>query len=179
MWENNYYKQSCFSFPSRERMERRERALSSMTFLFALFLGGGKNIFPMPTFHMSQSIFYNAANFHHFLKKNLGNNNNAINFFEKIGLKFAKFEMIFFFNCQISTIGYSTCSHINEGFLKKSIMSSLVEPWQNIGIYDCQLSKIKKLKNKIKIINPNTMVSQRKSFKKSYGWKKGYFWYFV
>jgi exoribonuclease II len=29
-------------------------------------------------------------------------------------------------------------------------MSSLVEPWQNIGIYDCQLSKIEKLKNKIK-----------------------------
>jgi hypothetical protein len=75
----------------------------------------------------------------------------------------------FFFNCQISPIGYITCSHINEGFLKKSTMSSLVEPWQNIGIYDCQLSKIEKLKNKIKIINPNTMASLRKSFKKSYG----------
>jgi hypothetical protein len=58
-------------------------------------------------------------------------------------------------------------------------MSFLVEPWQNIGIYDCQLRKIEKLKNKIKIINPNTMVSQRKSFKKNYGCKKGYFWYFV
>jgi hypothetical protein len=53
-------------------------------------------------------------------------------------------------------------------------MSSLVEPWQNIGIYDCQLSKIKKLKIK-KIINPNTMASLRKSFKKYYGWEKGYF----
>jgi hypothetical protein len=75
------------------------------------------------------------------------NNNNAIDFFEKNGLKFAKFQMIYFFNCQISTIGYSTCSQINEGFLKKPTMSFLVEPWQNIGIYDCQLSKIEKLKN--------------------------------
>jgi len=117
---------------------------------------------------MSQSMSFNVANFHHFLKKNVANNNNAINFLEKNGLKFAKFQTIFFLNCQISTISYSTCSHINEGFLKKSTMSSLVEPWQNIGIYDCQLSKIEKLKNKIKIINPNTMVSQGKSFKKSY-----------
>ncbi len=129
-------------------MERRERALSSMTFLFALFLGGGRNIFPMPIFHMFQSMFFNVANFHHFLKKNVANNNNnnAINFLGKNGLKFTKFQTIFFFNCQISTIGYSTCSHINEGFFKKSTMSFLVEPWKNIGIYDCQLSKIEKLK---------------------------------
>jgi hypothetical protein len=77
-------------------MERREKALSSMTFLFALFLGGGRNIFPMPTFHMSQSMYFNVANFHHFLKNNMTNNNNAINFFEKNGLKFAKFQTIFF-----------------------------------------------------------------------------------
>jgi hypothetical protein len=98
MCENYYYKQSCSSFPSRERMERRERALSSMTFLFALSLGGGRNIFPMPIFHMFQSMFFNVANFHHFLKKKnvANNNNNAINFLGKNGLKFTKFQTIFF-----------------------------------------------------------------------------------
>ncbi len=95
MWENYYYKQSCSSFPSRERMERRERALSSMTFLFALFLGGGRNIFPMPIFHMFQSMFFNVANFHHFLKKNVAYNN-KIDFLGKNALKFTKFQTIFF-----------------------------------------------------------------------------------
>jgi len=45
-------------------------------------------------------------------------------------------------------------------------MSFLVEPWQNIGIYDCQLSKIEKLKKIIIIINPNTMASLKNLVKK-------------
>jgi hypothetical protein len=57
-------------------------------------------------------------------------------------------------------------------------MSFLVEPWQNIGIYDCQLSKIKKLKIIIIIINPNTMASLKNLLKKLW-LEKGYFWYFV
>ncbi len=155
-----------FSWQGKDGEKGKGIVINDIPFCPFLFWRGGD--FPMPTFHMSQSMSFNVANFHHFLKKNVANNNNAINFLEKNGLKFAKFQTIFFLNCQISTISYSTCSHINEGFLKKSTMSSLVEPWQNIGIYDCQLSKIEKLKNKIKIINPNTMVSQGKSFKKSY-----------
>jgi len=77
-------------------MERREMALLSMTFLFALFLVGGRNIFPMPTFHMSQSMFFNVANFHHFLKKNMANNNNAIKFLEKKWPKTRKISSEFF-----------------------------------------------------------------------------------
>jgi hypothetical protein len=39
------------------------------------------------------------------------------NFWKKKGLKLAKFQTSFLKkNCQISTIGYITCSHINEGF---------------------------------------------------------------
>jgi hypothetical protein len=52
-----------------ERMERRGKALPSMKLLFALFLGEGRNIFPMPTFHMSQSMFFNVANVCHFVRK--------------------------------------------------------------------------------------------------------------
>jgi hypothetical protein len=125
--------------------------LSSMTFLFALFLGGGRNIFPCPHFICPNQCFLMWWNFIIFWKKMWPTTTTqSIFLVKKNGLKFAKFQTncFFFFNCQISTIGYSTCSHINEGFLKNSTMSSLVEPWQNIGIYDCQLNKVENSKIK-------------------------------